>query len=1120
MKNIFRHCIYLLLLLTCCHIFAQEELNPVADSEAVVISGNARFTVLTSKMIRIEYSSTNQFEDRATFAIVNRRLPVPSFTTEEADGYLYIRTADITLRYKIGSVIKATDKKPDNLMICFLFNGITCTWYPGKDDALNLLGTNRTLDGAWGDNARTKLEKGLLSRAGWSIIDESPFTTRGDGSSTLPMAQNADGYMWWEKTADAKAIDWYFLGYGHQYKECIRDFTRVGGRVPLPPKYIFGYWYSRYWAYTQTDFQNIIRDVENNDIPMDVIIMDMDWHKSGWTGWSWNTSRIPNPANLIRFIHNHGLRTALNLHPSDGIKNSEDAYNNLRNAMGLPSTHTETIPWTIQDYSFARPFFDKVIRPLEKQGVDFWWLDWQQEKTVGEHAAAKGYELTDGADKLSETFWCNHTFFEDMQKNRPELRPVIYHRWGGLGSHRYPICFSGDTWAAWSTLGYEIFFTSNASNVCYAYWGHDLGGHQGGDNDPELLLRWLQFGAFTPIFRTHATNDSKLERKIWKYSNFTQLREAVRMRYQMFPYLYTAARETYDTGLGMNHPLYYEWPEENNAYVYEDEYMFGNDMLVAPIYTASKNGVSTRNIWLPRGLWWDVTENRLREGGEVFRANYTLDEFPVFYRPGSVIPFYPIQRSVVTNPEEIILKVVPGADGTGSFYEDNGDNQDYKGNGWARTQFTYRNISAASKSLTISPREGSFEGMPTTRTWTVQFLGISTAPQGVTIKGDNDVSHEESYDAESMLLTVTIHTSALAKEIVVQVDGVEAETIAKESNAQTEGEILPQSSNRFRISDRQTARAAYVSRLYVRGSAIPGGVQELKSFNSRSCFKYHGKLLPGTFVITTSEQPRSSSRYYKPAQYDSNVVNDGINYTSTTDSTVAAWTVLFEADNYRFTVTPSSSTAGTMQGELFTWWYESWICGGCVEDNQTPGEGNWQISSGKAMEQSSLNPYEWTWTGELKNYTSNDEPKRFKINGQYGWSPKVLHPFKQDESILTAKEIWYNGTSDYKWAISQDGIYRITINVFEETISGEFFGYDYDGVGTLEPEDKVALMVHNRTIQVSSSQVMAVFLFGSDGQQIVSDSGNQVTLVAPCAGVYILHATNGKENFTRKITIQ
>lgn len=1114
------YCLFWLFVFVCSHIHAQDELNPVADPAAVVQSGNARFTVLTSKMIRIEYSPSGQFEDRATFAIVNRRLPVPSYTTEESDGYLYIRTSDVTLRYKVGTVIKATDKKPDNLMVTFLLNGITCTWYPGKDDALNLLGTNRTLDTAWGDNARSKLEKGLISRAGWSIIDESPSATRGDGSTTLPMASNADGYMWWQKAADANAIDWYFLGYGHQYTECIRDFTRVGGRVPLPPKYIFGYWYSRYWAYTQTDFQNIIRDVESNDIPMDVIIMDMDWHRSGWTGWSWNTSRIPSPTSLISFMHNHGLRTALNLHPSDGIRNSEDKYRNLRSAMGLPTSYTETIPWTIQDYSFARPFFDNIIRPLEKQGVDFWWLDWQQEKTVGEHSRAKGYELSDGADKLSETFWCNHTFFEDMQKNRPSLRPVIYHRWGGLGSHRYPICFSGDTWAAWSTLGYEIYFTSNASNVCYAYWGHDLGGHQGGDNDPELLLRWLQFGAFTPIFRTHATNDSKLERKIWKYSNFEQLRDAVRMRYQMFPYLYTAARETYDTGIGMNRPLYYEWPEENNAYVYEDEYMFGNDMLVAPIYSPSHYGVSTRNIWLPSGLWWDVTENCLRQGGSVFRAKYTLDQFPVFYRPGSVIPFYPVQRSVVTNPQEIILKVVPGADGTGSFYEDGGDNQDYLTGGWARTSFSYQNVSASSKRLVIHPRQGSFQGMPTTRTWSVQFLGILQEPKGVTVSGDEGLTHQQSYDAESKVLTVTIQTEALDREVTVQLDGVESQTPADAEDVVSQPAVQEQPVSSDMDADRHQARAAYVTRLYARGSAIPGGVQELTSFNSRACFKFHGTLLPGTFVITTTEQPRSSSRYYKPSQFDSNIVNNGVSYTSTSDSTAALWTVLFPADNYRFTVTPTSSTAGTIQGELFTWWYESWICGGCVEDNQTPGAGNWQISCGKAMEQSPDNPYEWTWTGELRNYTSNDEPKRLKINGQYGWSPKVLHPFKQDESIITTKEIWYNGSEDYKWSISKDGFYRITVNIFLETISGEYLGNDLDGVGSLTPQTKVSLSVRDHSIQVASSQVMAFFLFTADGHQIASSNGNQVMLQAPQSGVYILHGTNGKENFTRKITIQ
>ncbi|MCF0195824.1 MAG: DUF4968 domain-containing protein, partial [Bacteroidaceae bacterium] len=488
--------------------------------------------------IRIQYSATDKFEDRATFAVVNRRLPVPSFTTEDDGTYLTIKTDQLTLRYKKGGVIKATDNTVNILNITFTLNGRECTWYPAKSDALNLLGTNRTLDTAWGDNARDRLEKGLLSRAGWTIMDESPATKRGDGGTTFAFEKNSDGFDWVATPIDKTAIDWYFMGYGHEYKKALYDFTQIAGRVPLPPKYIFGYWYSRYWAYTANDFKTIISDVEKNYIPMDVLIMDMDWHKSGWTGWSWNKDRIPDPPGLIKYFHDHGLKTALNLHPADGVKSHEDNYAIIAKDCGV--TGGEAVPWKLEDYTFYTSFFKNLMRLRESEGVDFWWLDWQQHLTS---------PYTEG---LSETFWCNHVYFEDMRRNRTDIRPVIYHRWGGMGSHRYPICFSGDTWAAWSTIGYEIFFTSNASNVCYAYWGHDLGGHQGGNNDPELLLRWLQFGVYTPIFRTHATNDSKLERRIWKYSNFTKLREAVRQRYRLFPYLYTAARETYDTGVGMN----------------------------------------------------------------------------------------------------------------------------------------------------------------------------------------------------------------------------------------------------------------------------------------------------------------------------------------------------------------------------------------------------------------------------------------------------------------------------------------------------------------------------------------------------------------------------------------
>ena len=736
---------------------AEEELNPVPNPEAVVTEGNMRFTVLTDRMIRIQHSQEAKFEDRATFAIVNRRLPVPHYTTERDDQYLYIHTDSLDLRYRLGSVPSERDQSPKNLLITFRMNGFTCQWYPGKDDALNLLGTHRTLDTAWGDNMRYKLEKGLLSRAGWAVIDESPATTRGDGSTSYALEKNAEGFTWWAEPVDPAATDWYFLGYGHNYKQCLADYVKVGGRVPMPPKYLFGYWYSRYAAYSATDFKQIISDVERNDIPMDVLIMDMDWHRQGWTGWSWNKTLIPNPTELLRYMHRHGLRTALNLHPADGVSASEDYYNDMKADLGYASDYKATLPWAIENYDYYKALFKNFLRKYENMGVDFWWLDWQQ------------HLLVDGMT-LGETFWCNHTFFEDMRLNRPTLRPVIYHRWGGLGSHRYPICFSGDTFAAWSMLGYEVYFTSNASNVCYTYWGHDLGGHQGGDNDPELYLRWLQFGAYTPIFRTHATNDSRLERRIWKYSNFTQLREAVRLRYRLFPYLYTAARETYDTGVGMSRPLYYEWPEEGKAYQYEDEFMFGPDMLVAPIYTPSQQGVSTRTVWLPQGQWWDVTEGKLVSGDRTMRQQFTLDEFPVYYRAGAVIPFYPVQRSVVTNPQEITLLVVPGANGQGNLYEDDGANNEYTTDAYARTLFSQERTTDAI-TLTIGGRKGTFEGMPTSRTWVVQMPGMPEdySPQGITLDGVEVPQAQVSYDAGTRMLEVRIATDDLAQPLVLNV---------------------------------------------------------------------------------------------------------------------------------------------------------------------------------------------------------------------------------------------------------------------------------------------------------------------------------------------------------------
>ena len=729
---------------------AASDCDPVANPEAVVTSGRARFTVLTPRMIRIQYSSRGLFEDRATFAVVNRNLPVPEFSTREENGFLYIETEYLTLKYRIGSAISPAMKSPNNLSIVMPLNGHDVVWYPGKEDALNLKGTKRTLDTASGDNQRPDLEDGIISRAGWALIDESPKTKRGDGSTTFAFDGEVDGIDWLAQPLDNNALDWYFMGYGHAYKDAIGDYIKIAGRQPLPPLYVLGYWYSKYQRYSQQDFINLVNEMHQNDIPLDVMIFDMDWHLDGWTGWTWNRNLIPNPAGLMNWMHNQGIKVSLNLHPADGVANYEDHFSEIAADMNYTG---DRVPWMLEDSTFYRSLFRHIIREREAEGVDFWWIDWQQNLTSF---------YTEG---LSETFWCNHVFFNDMRQNRPERRPFIFHRWGGLGSHRYPIGFSGDTYSTFGSLAFQPYFTSTASNVCFGYWGHDLGGHmQIAPTNSELMLRWLQFGVFSPIFRTHGANQEDNERRIWKLDNFPMLLDCVNLRYQLIPYIYTAARQAYDTGISICRPLYYDWPEENEAYRQEGEYMFGDDILVSPIVTAANaEGKTFHKTWLPDGTWYDVSRNEMVKGGTTLSQYHGLGDIPYFIKAGSIVVSNPPLMNLKKSPDHLIVKVVPGEAGETSLYEDAGDTQDYIDGGFTTTAFSQRRT-PSELSLVIAPRQGSYEGMPAERAYQVVFL-LEEEPREVSVNGV--MTDNWTYDAQMQQVTVTLPVMPCDQETVI-----------------------------------------------------------------------------------------------------------------------------------------------------------------------------------------------------------------------------------------------------------------------------------------------------------------------------------------------------------------
>lgn len=719
---------------------------------------HVRFTVISDGAVRMEYAPDGQFVDAKSFVAVQRAYPAADYRVKRG-AWIEIATPKMVLRYRKNSgpftASNLSVRSPKRAAVPFV-------WKPGMQQKGNLKGTYRTLDGYDGDTyvyderrPKMPIEDGLLATDGWTLIDDSDnFLFDGDKE-----------WEWVEKRPDDGAQDWYFLAYGHDYKAALRDFTLFAGKMPLPPRYAFGYWWSRYWAYSDKELRTLVKNFRAYDIPLDVLVIDMDWHytdgdRGGWTGWSWNRTLFPDPAKFLRWLDGEGIRSTFNLHPADGVRCGEDSYADVACDMGIDPASKQTVPWVSSDKKFIRSIFRRILTPMERDGVDFWWLDWQQQPT---DPAVEG---------LSNTWWLNYVFFSDMEKNR-DVRPMLYHRWGGLGNHRYQIGFSGDASITWASLDFQPYFNSTASNVLYGYWSHDIGGHHMADRiDPELYIRWMQFGALSPVMRTHSAKSAGLKKEVWNFApeHADILRSTIRQRYALAPYIYTMARKAYDEGISLCRPMYYEWPEASEAYAFRNQYLFGDDILVAPVTAPGKEGYATVQVWLPEGKWYEWQTGTMLDGGRIVERTFALDEYPVYVRAGAILPMYgDTVKNLNANDEEILLTLFPGGSGEFSLYEDNGDDKRYAAE-FARTHLkSVRDGNLLT--VTVGKRTGAYRGMLAERKFSVKVLA-SAAPASVTVDG---AKADWTYLGEEFALVVEIPRTDCAAEKVVCIRYEDAE---------------------------------------------------------------------------------------------------------------------------------------------------------------------------------------------------------------------------------------------------------------------------------------------------------------------------------------------------------
>lgn len=709
--------------------------RPVCAPEAVITGDKYRLSLLTERLIRLEYAEDGVFEDRASQRVLCREFPAVPFRTEEKNGVLHIYTRYLHVIY---------DQKQfssSGLSIAVLASPPGCpAWRYGKPSK-DLKGTCRTLDGADGE---TELESGLLSAEGYAVLDDSDSMLLTEDGRVMPRKQNR--------------TDLYFFGYGFDYRQCIRDFYWLCGKPPLLPRYALGNWWSRFHRYSAESYRALMERFEAEDLPFSVAVLDMDWHwvdidpkwGTGWTGYSWNTDLFPDPKAFLQGLHDRGMKVILNEHPADGIRAFETSYPALANAMGIDPATEQTVAFQADDPEFLAAFYRHVHHPLEEDGVDAWWIDWQQGGSSG----------TQGLDPL----WVlNHYGYLDSQ--RRGRRGLILSRYAGVGSHRYPLGFSGDTCMSWQSLAFQPYFTATASNVGFGWWSHDIGGHMLGKRDDELTARWVQFGVFSPVMRLHSSANPFMHKEPWELERNARasVERFLRLRHAMLPYLYTMNYLASREGQPLLMPMY--WHEPKNWCLYEkrlrNEYYFGTELIVAPI-TEPMNpvtGLGKTTAWLPDGRWFDFFSGLCYTGGRMLNLYRSLEEMPVLVRAGGIVPLQkkPERLNDVSNPAGFEVHVFPGATGTFTIWEDEDQAEDADEN-WVQTK-----LELQEDRFLIHPAAGNLAAIPARRSYCLRFRSVK--PCEVTLSG---TEAESRYDKTTQTLTVELAQTDVQKEITVQ----------------------------------------------------------------------------------------------------------------------------------------------------------------------------------------------------------------------------------------------------------------------------------------------------------------------------------------------------------------
>jgi hypothetical protein len=613
-----------------------------------------------------------------------------------------------------------------------------------------------------------QMHPGILDKAGYRLLDD-----------TASAVWTTDGWVT-QRPANGDVQDGYLFVYGQDYPQALEDLNKLTGPSPLLDESNFGVWYSDYYPYSTSDYENtLIPAFRANNVPLDDLSVDTDWKSpNNWNGWEWNPSLFPDPAAFLSWAKAQGINVTLNVHAS--IPSNDPQLAATQAIAGGPLASSSCFSgscqvWDWSQVAQAESYF-ALHQPLESQGVDFWWLDWCCDSS------------TTSLPGLTPDNWINHLYAQDLANKGQRgfvlsrigssyQSPDQVYPAGPWSGHTSTLAFTGDTWGTWNTLAFQAQLSAHEASIDEPYVSDDIGSFLGpvpgnAQDDADLYARWVQLGAFQPVLRLHSSAGNRLP---WQYpapagsaaAAFLRLREA------LVPYTYTLAAESVRTGEPITRPLYLDYPSQASAYDHPAEYLYGSSVLVAPVTTPGN--VATQTVWFPPGTWTDWFTGATFQGPSTQKLTVPLDRMPVFVKAGGIIPEQAPMDHVGADPSApATLRVYPGT-GRFTLYQDAGTGTGYQKGQYSLTTITTAAYGAAS-TVSIGAAHGGYPGEQATRSFSVE-LRSQTRPRSVLVNGRP--SSGWSYDAATRTVAVPVSGLPRSAEAEITVIGGQAVTPAE-----------------------------------------------------------------------------------------------------------------------------------------------------------------------------------------------------------------------------------------------------------------------------------------------------------------------------------------------------